>query len=186
MLISHEKDKLFNAIIYFIKNTKYCYKTKLMKLLYYLDFIHFKETGKSVTGLTYKAFDFGPYPEELGKKISNNDPEVAAFIQIQKTKNDQTEIDQITFSAKRAFDGSFFTRREKRILEEVAFIFKDTKTADIVEASHLKNHPWDRTLREKGEREEIDYFLALDETSPPIEKIADDIEFKKALEKACG
>ena len=72
MIITHRKEKLFNAIVYFVKNTKYCNKTKLMKLLYYLDFWHFKETGASVTGLDYYAWDFGPYPVEFGSKMSTN------------------------------------------------------------------------------------------------------------------
>jgi hypothetical protein len=51
MLITHERDKLINAIIFFAKNTRFLGKTKLCKLLYFLDFEHFKETGRPVTGL---------------------------------------------------------------------------------------------------------------------------------------
>jgi hypothetical protein len=52
MIITNQREKLVNAIIYFCHNTKYCGKTKLMKLLYFLDFIHFKQTAKSVMVLT--------------------------------------------------------------------------------------------------------------------------------------
>lgn len=52
-------EKLINAIIYFCTNTQVCMKTKLFKLLYLLDFEHFKVTGKSVTGLEYKAWKLG-------------------------------------------------------------------------------------------------------------------------------
>ena len=69
MIINHNKEKLINSIIYFLQNTENCKKTKLVKLLYFLDFTHFKDTGRSVTGLSYKAFPLGPYPEKLGKKI---------------------------------------------------------------------------------------------------------------------
>lgn len=65
MLINHNREKLLNAIIYFLKNTKYCGLTKLCKLLYYLDFMHFRETGRAVTGLDYFAWDFGPVPQTL-------------------------------------------------------------------------------------------------------------------------
>ena len=47
MIITHHREKLINAIIYFANNTKRCGKTKLLKLLYFLDFRHFKQTGKS-------------------------------------------------------------------------------------------------------------------------------------------
>ena len=45
MPIYHHREKLLNAIVYFANHTKSCGKTKLYKLLYYLDFTHFKETG---------------------------------------------------------------------------------------------------------------------------------------------
>ncbi|MFC1858011.1 Panacea domain-containing protein [Thermodesulfobacteriota bacterium] len=41
-----------------------------MKLLYFLDFIHFKHTGKSVTGLDYYAWQMGPVPRDLYEEIS--------------------------------------------------------------------------------------------------------------------
>jgi uncharacterized phage-associated protein len=71
MLVEHSREKLINSIIYFLKNTKNCGKTKLFKLLYYLDFMHFRETGRSVTGLDYYAWDFGPVPKKLYDEINN-------------------------------------------------------------------------------------------------------------------
>jgi len=62
MIITHQRDKLINAIIYLSSNTNYCGKTKLMKLLYFRDFKHFRQTGKSVTGLDYYAWEMGPVP----------------------------------------------------------------------------------------------------------------------------
>jgi hypothetical protein len=34
----------------------------------------------------------------------------------------------------------------------------------MVEVSHLKNEPWQKTLAEKGQLSKIDYFLAIDNT----------------------
>ena len=59
MLIDHHREKLINAIIFFLQNTKYCGKTKLFKLLYLLDFMHFRATGRSVTGMKYYAWGHG-------------------------------------------------------------------------------------------------------------------------------
>jgi hypothetical protein len=53
MLINHEREKLIQSVIYFAKNTEFCGKVKLFKLLYFLDFEHYKMTGRSVTGLKY-------------------------------------------------------------------------------------------------------------------------------------
>ncbi|MDD5614462.1 MAG: Panacea domain-containing protein, partial [Candidatus Omnitrophica bacterium] len=62
MYKDYSKEKIINLIIYFSNNTKNCGLTKLFKLLAYSDFRHFKKTGKSITGLKYFAWDFGPYP----------------------------------------------------------------------------------------------------------------------------
>jgi hypothetical protein len=59
MIVTHHREKLINAIIYLADHTRYCGKTKLLKLLYFLDFSHFKQTGKSVTGLDYFAWQMG-------------------------------------------------------------------------------------------------------------------------------
>ena len=32
----------------------------------------------------------------------------------------------------------------------------------MTEITHLKNEPWDRTLKSKGEKKKTDWFLALD------------------------
>ena len=47
----------------------------------------------------------------------------------------------------------------RRRYEGVAF---DAKANDMIEVTHLKNEPWDRTLKEKGEFQKIDYLLAID------------------------
>ena len=57
------KDKYFNAILYFLnKQIKYPTKTKLFKLLYYLDFDYFERYDKAVTNDKYKKMQFGPVP----------------------------------------------------------------------------------------------------------------------------
>jgi uncharacterized phage-associated protein len=65
MLITHEREKLINAILYFASHTRHCGKIKLFKLLYLLDFEHFRQTGRSVTSLDYRAWELGPVPIRL-------------------------------------------------------------------------------------------------------------------------
>jgi hypothetical protein len=51
----------------------------------------------------------------------------------------------------------------------------------MTDASHLKNAPWDKTIKEKGENAEIDYMLALDDEENSLnEEIVKD---KQALDK---
>lgn len=185
MLVEHSREKLINSIIYFLNNTKNCGKTKLFKLLYYLDFMHFRETGRSVTGLDYYAWDFGPVPKKLYDEINNPPADLKenVFIPAKADKNDKSFVE---IKAKKKFDDKYFTKRELRIMEKVACIFKDAKAEDIMEASHLPNHPWDKTIKTKGEKAKIDYTLALDNTegSLSLEEVLERLKDKEAIKKA--
>jgi hypothetical protein len=46
-------------------------------------------------------------------------------------------------------------------MEELSFIFKEALAKDMVEVSHLPGKPWERTIKEKGQKRLIDYFLAV-------------------------
>jgi len=149
---------LINAIIYFADQTRYCGKTKLMKLLYFLDFKHFKQTGKSVTGSDYFAWEMGPVPKNLFEEISGKmKPDMQKAIQIQPAGEKFQKI-----RPKSGFDSQYFSPKELKLMEDIAFIFKDARAEDMIESSHLENEPWDRTLKEKGMYQQIDYMLAID------------------------
>ena len=63
---------------------------------------------------------------------------------------------------KKNFNDKYFSKREMKLLKDISFIFNDAKAEDMVESTHLKNEPWDRTLKEKGKFEKIDYMLSID------------------------
>jgi uncharacterized phage-associated protein len=158
-----DKEKRINAIIYFCKTTNRLSQTKLYKLLFFLDFLHFKETGRPVTDLEYFAWQRGPVPKELYFEIQNRTapPEVLKCIIPQK--------DEVTGKTKALFFKTFqkprmeiFSDRERKILEKIAFIFKDALAEDMIEITHLKNQPWQKTLDQKGEKAPIDFLLAID------------------------
>ncbi len=157
MIITYHREKLINAIIYFARKTKYCGKTKLLKLLFFLDFKHFKQTGKSVTGLDYFAWKMGPVPKVLFEELSGDlKPDMKKAIRELPAEEFQK------ISPKKKFNNEYFSKREMQLLEEISFIFEDAKADTMVESTHLKNEPWDRTLKEKGEFQKIDYMLAVD------------------------
>ncbi|HBE40304.1 MAG TPA: hypothetical protein DDW27_03725 [Bacteroidales bacterium] len=182
MLIEHDREKLLNSIIYFLSNTKFCGKTKLFKLLYYLDFMHFRETGRSVTNLDYFAWNFGPVPKKLFEEMENPPSDLKESIIIPPKISEKIFVEM---KPKKRFYDKYFTKRELRILEKVAFIFRDAEAEHMVEASHLPNHPWDKTIKMNGEYEKIDYTLALDdsEDSLPLEEVIERIKEKKELKK---
>jgi len=158
MIITRHREKLINAIIYFAKETKHCGKTKLLKLLYFLDFYHFKQTAKSVTGLEYFAWEQGPVPKELFEELSGNmKADLKDAISLASTEDFQKIV------PKKKFNEDYFTNREKKLLKDLSDVFRDAKAEEMVEVSHLRNEPWDKTLKEKGPRQKIDYMLSIDD-----------------------
>ena len=61
-----------------------------------------------------------------------------------------------------AFDPSHFSRRELRILEQLADEFRETDADDMIEATHLERSPWHRVwVVQGGRQQQIPYHLAL-------------------------
>lgn len=162
------RKKLLNAVLFFAKNTKHVNLTKLSKLLYFLDFMHFNQTGYPSIGLTYYAFPWGPVPRDFWLEIKDgNVPEDfrGKLALIPKMDDLAPNFKEIEVRAIKAPDLSIFTPRETKILDKLAFIFKEARAWEISEVSHLPQQPWDITIRESGENCLIDYLLGIDEES---------------------
>lgn len=162
------RKKLLNAILFFAQKTKYTNMTKISKLLYFLDFTHFKETGYPSIGLDYYAFRNGPVPKKLwlelkDGKVPDNLKDKLAII----PKKDEYDPNfrEIEFKAKKRPDLSYFSSRERKILDNLVLMYKNLKAWEISEISHLPNKPWDITRRNKGENAHIDYMLAINDDS---------------------
>jgi uncharacterized phage-associated protein len=158
------REKLLNAVLFFAKKTKYPSLVKMFKLLFFLDFYHFKITGRSVTNLEYKALPKGPVPTDFYDEVKNgNVPiDMKDSFSIIPLKTDRDTL-MFEFKAKKQPDLTIFTPREKQLLDDLAFEYKDITPTQMSEISHLKNQPWDKTIKEKGPNAIIDYLLAIDD-----------------------
>lgn len=170
MIVSREREKLINSIVYFAENTRYCGKIKLIKLLYLLDFEHFRQTGRSVTGMDYLAWKMGPVPLALFQEWDFLDADLSAAIDIVPEKvHDHTRE---TVVPRIVFDDSHFTKRELRIMEELSTKLRDSYSKPMIDMTHAELGPW-VTIWEsgRGNGTRIPYSLAVDETDPNREAI---------------
>src|SRR6266480_4938497 len=69
---NYSEEKLQQVILYFLEHTNNVHlgRTKLMKLLYFVDFDHYEAHGQSITGATYRKLPHGPYPDKIEKLIA--------------------------------------------------------------------------------------------------------------------
>ena len=168
MPINFYRQKLLNAVLFFASNTKRVNLGKLSKLLYFLDFIHFKQTGYPSIGLEYYAFERGPVPKDFWAEIKDaNVPEdfKGKIELILKTDDFAPGYKEVEVHALEKPDLFVFTQREIKILEYLAFVYKEARASDISEVTHLPKKPWDITIKNKGKNKLIDYLLGIDEES---------------------
>jgi uncharacterized phage-associated protein len=189
--MSLKAEKLRNAIIFFIKHDKTVKLTKLMKLLYYLDFRHYQETGYSVTGQEYAAWPKGPLPEDVWAEIRHKENRGCGIKQFLIALPAAPGIDEFGYTLKLLkgvkFSEDPFTQRELRILRDVSEIFKGVPVTQIVDATHMRGLPWETTVRKVGEKAKIDYDLAFEGVDPDdIERIREDQQDRHTLEELLG
>ena len=134
--------------------------------------------------MKYYAWDMGPVPKDLYNELDCPGEDLCRVVFIPKSKEPK---EFFGMKPKRPFDDLHFTTRELRLMEKLAEIFNEAKAEHMIEVTHLPNAPWDKTLKEKGRLQEIDYLLALDGSSDSLsleeieERLADTKEMKEAF-----
>lgn len=131
-------ERIALMIAYFSKHVNELWKTKLNKLLFYSDFLNYKRSGYSISGIAYRAIPFGPVPAEYDKlyvKLKDDELTMVNFIEF----NDGNYGEAIT--AIRKFETNAFSEVELKTLEDVVNKFGRCNTRQIVDISH-KEKAW--------------------------------------------
>ena len=63
-------NRLKNIMLYVLERCGEVWYTKMNKLLFYIDFVSYRERGTAMTGLAYKAISYGPVPDRWDKVYS--------------------------------------------------------------------------------------------------------------------
>lgn len=135
------EEKYRNAILFFIKycNNQYLGATKLNKLLYYLDFISFRDNKESVTNDIYIHKQYGPVPSKIDDVITNLHEK--GFIQVDKIELKHSDGDMFRYDTTREVDPSVFNKYENDLLNKIVKEFCLWTTDKIVNQTHLEA-PW--------------------------------------------
>lgn len=127
-------EKLTEMIVFFTEKLSPM-KTVMNKLLFYADFLFFKNHSFSISGTRYVAIDYGPVP--------NNFNTIFETVQ----RNNDVELKGIDFGngyygeqfknvKNRDFNPELFNSQEINALEAVVNRFKDLNRNEIVDLSH--------------------------------------------------
>lgn len=130
-------------------------KTKLLKEMFYADFLFYKESCKSITGLEYCKLPFGPVPDKFESILISGYKE--NIIDYELLINSLRECYKIT--PKKEFNKNLFTEEELKVLKKVKEYFKDYNVEEIVEFSHKE-----KAFLETKKCDKISYNYSFDIT----------------------
>jgi transcriptional regulator with XRE-family HTH domain/uncharacterized phage-associated protein len=122
------------------------FTTKMNKLLFYADFLHYSRTGYSITGLTYIAITHGPVPKNYGGIYDRLFEE--GFVEME-------EVDFNEFSGEKFInhngepDMELFTETERKAISDVEQKLGNLKTNQIVDISH-DEYAWKQNIDSQG------------------------------------
>ncbi len=131
-------ERIASVIAFFSENVPDLWKTKLNKLLFYADFLNYRRTGYSITGLSYRAIPFGPVPSEYNKllvKLADEAMAESTFVNFDNGSHGE----KITAISK--FVSDHFTDAEVKTLGDVLDKFASLSATKIVDISH-KEKGW--------------------------------------------
>jgi putative zinc finger/helix-turn-helix YgiT family protein len=126
--------KFFEAIKFFCFQER-IFKTKLMKLLFYADFGHFKKYSVSITGARYARLPYGPVPDQFERWLA------ALILDDNGVRKEEEWIQDFpgeVYVGNTSPDLSIFTPSELRVLATVKEVFQDFTAKKISDISHTE------------------------------------------------
>lgn len=143
-------EKTKNMVLYILEFQE-TFRTKINKLLWYMDFLFYKAYSISISGNSYTHSTYGPTPDDYELIVSIMLKEGLIYKNEIITHDNVRELLNISV----ACDKGIFSEDEIKIMDFVLDKFKDFKCSDISEYSH-KEAPYKHTT----EGQKISYVLA--------------------------
>ena len=121
--------RLKNLLLYILGEMGDTFQTKMNKVLFYIDFLSYRERGMAISGLAYNAIEFGPVPQRWDRVYSAFDEVVERLRLVQNQEC-------VSLEAAGEADMSCFTEQEMAIINEVCAKVKNMTSRAISKMSH--------------------------------------------------
>lgn len=180
MEITLAQNKAFNALVYFAERIKPLYLTKAIKLLYLADEFAIKDSGVPITWLNYKAWKYGPVPEEIWNKVkSAANLETDIIDQISVTSAPSHLPDGIILEPRKEFDDAQFSDYEIDILDDVIKKYSRYSAEQLVEILHAEGSLWHKVVEKNNLQQQ---FVLKSNRSDFVVEFTDllDTDFKRS------
>jgi len=138
--------RLKSIMLYILEKCNDVWYTKMNKLLFYSDFLSYRENGYSLSGLSYYALPYGPVPENWDKIYST-------FPEISKEIRQTGDIEGIVLHSSMHCLQNILSQKDLAIIEKVCKVFGNKSSRELSEISH-KEEAW---LSKIGNKEHISF-----------------------------
>lgn len=122
--------RIKNILLFFIEKGHGVFVTKMNKLLFYTDFLSYRERGKGMTGLRYKAIQHGPVPVRWDRIYSFYDDIKQEILQLSNDREGTMLVSNLSPVM------ADFSKEDLEILKAVYERFKNEIPSQISETSH--------------------------------------------------
>ena len=121
--------RLKNLLLYVLTKMGETFQTKLNKVLFYIDFLSYREHGIAISGLSYNAIEFGPVPMRWDRVYSAFDEVVPLHKMVEKQEC-------TVLAAEAPADISMFSAEELAVIDTVCEKLKKMSATKVSELSH--------------------------------------------------
>ena len=124
--------KLFDMVRYIVSMHGEVFPTKLNKLMFYSDFYNYRKSGQSISGLEYRALNFGPVPNHYDT-IYDNVPD------LDKRLINVHDMVSTILSCSISSGFNLLSAAEKASIDYIIGKLKPLSVSEIIETSHKEN-----------------------------------------------
>ena len=121
--------RLKNLLLYILGKMGETFQTKMNKVLFYIDFLSYRERGIAISGLAYQAIEFGPVPQRWDRVYS-------AFDEVQEQLRLVQGQECISLVAGGEADMSAFSADEMAVVDAVCEKMKKMTSRAATKLSH--------------------------------------------------
>lgn len=142
-LTNSDKNKLGNTVVYIASHTKNLSKTKLLKLLYFMEEYSVRRFHTPFLGLPFEVWQAGPVVKDVFIDLSETPVILDGFI-TKQVKGDATYI-----QAAKEFCDDEFSDNDLVVMQDVLKKYGDKSAKELVGLTHQKGTLWYKVANQK-------------------------------------
>ena len=145
-----DADKFAELVLFFFQHIDNLFKVKLLKLLFYCDFQHYRLTGHAITGQRYRAIQHGPVPQEYGQRLQEMVQQellAASFHESLAQSDNGSPV--LVYKPKRKAKLELFSDSEREVIEQVYQKLGKKSRAELESLSHTER-AWKENKAQNG------------------------------------